>query len=172
MVLINLIGFNILAQKLKNHISYKIQHQIDSIQFWEHSLTDYVRVSEKQKIGTLTLSRTEKVCKKDSSQSFVPQIQFDIYPIALADSIETLESERALKTSCCYPKCGATMIKTKDYIFWSDPWSVKASFNCSSDAIDYTRENANKIMSTVQNEHFETIFELVEALPTKQNKGF
>ena len=114
----------------------------------------------------MTLSRTENIYKKDSTQFFIPQIQFDIYPIALADSIETLESERMIKLSCCYPKCGATIIKTKDYIFWSVPWSIKASFNCSNDAIDYTRGNARKIILSVSNLNFENIFDLVNALPT------
>jgi len=113
---------------------------IDPLHLWQYQFTSTADSSDK--LVTLLLRRTEEI--KNEKKSITPEITFDIYPVALADSIYNFESGRTMQLSYCSPRCGETIVQSTNFFFWSDPWSIICAFRCSE--MDYTRANAWLIM--------------------------
>ncbi len=143
------------------------EQNVDSLNLWEFSFSKDT-VNDK-KIGTLILRRKEYVHSKDGTMKITPKISFDIYPVSMTDSISKFESERVMLLSCCYPKCGATIKSTKNFVFWSNPWSITCALDCNG--IDYTRRNAELILNKVMNQSYHSIEELINDLAIEQIKN-
>jgi hypothetical protein len=158
-IIIFLALFNILEIHAQN-FDLTLEQHVDSLNLWEFSFSKDTATEEK--IGTLILRRKEYVYSKDGTRKITPKISFDIYPISMADSISKFESERSMLLSCCYPKCGATIKSTKNFLFWSNPWSITSALDCNG--IDYTRRNAKLILDKVMSQNYNSIEELISDL--------
>lgn len=162
-ILICLIGVkHINAQNLELNSIQKT----DSIIFWEFSFTK--ESGTNKKISTLILKRNRDVFSNDKSKKITPKIAFEIYPISDLDSISKIETKRLMMLSCCYPICGATIITTKNFVFWSNPWSITSAFYCNG--IDYTRKNAELILDKVSKQNYNSIEELIADLTIEKIK--
>tara|TARA_B100000795_G_C22792236_1_gene437511 strand:- start:2017 stop:2526 length:510 start_codon:yes stop_codon:yes gene_type:complete len=144
-----------------------VEQHVDSLNLWEFSFSKDTVTDEK--IGTLILRRKENVYSKDGTRKITPKISFDIYPVSMTDSISKFESERMIHLSCCYPECGATIESTKNFVFWSDPWSITSALDCNG--VDYTRKNAELILDRIINQSYNSIEELINDLAIEQIKN-
>ena len=144
-----------------------LEQHVDSLDLWEFDFSK--NKVDDEKIGTLILIRKEDVYSKDRTKKIRPKISFDIYPVSMIDSISKIESERVMLLSCCYPKYGATIRSTKNFVFWSNPWSITSAIKCNG--IDYTRKNAELILDRVMNQNYNSIDELINDLAIEQIKN-
>lgn len=164
-----LIFFALIAVQRLNaqDIDFTRNQNVDSLNLWEFSFSRDSNNDEK--VGILFFKRKKDIYSNDSAKKITPQITFEIYPISMANSISNFESERTKGLSCCRPICGATIITTKSFVFWSDPWSITSALNCSG--VDYTRKNARLILEQVKNGSYFTIEELIGELSINQIKN-
>uniref|UniRef100_UPI00404B7A80 hypothetical protein n=1 Tax=Flavobacterium sp. TaxID=239 RepID=UPI00404B7A80 len=146
---------------ISQDFSITFKQNIDSLNLWKFRFS---AVKENNHmLGTLVFISVKDIYSEDKSKSITPYIAFEIYPIAFADSIKKLENNRVISLSCCYPVCGATIETTENFVFWSNPWSVKASLGCNG--VDYTRKNAELILQFVKLKKYDSVEELINELP-------
>lgn len=157
------LSINTFAQKEIDEPWFLSKVNKDSLDMWEYEFTESNDSSENGKLGEIYFRRKQAVTDSSSNTSIIPAITFSIYPISKSDSIGKLEAEFLPMLSCCYPSCGATIFKTKDYVFWSNPFQIKCAFGCSP--LDYTRWNAHKIIRSVSSKHYNSLLELINDLP-------
>ncbi|WP_196888582.1 hypothetical protein [Aureivirga sp. CE67] len=141
-----------------------IVKNIDSLEMWEYNFQ--TETENNDNYGVLEFKRKEKIEKEN--EVLIPSISFDIYPLALFDSISKFETNRLMALSCCYPKCGATVESIGNFVLWSDPFSITSSFECNG--IDYTRGNVREIFKILKQHKNKTIEELLENLPIDKRK--
>ncbi|KXX70881.1 hypothetical protein [Flammeovirga sp. SJP92] len=148
-------------------IEFRFKQNTDSLDLWEFRFEK--DTLDNERIGLLTLIRKKDIYSSDSSKRITPLVKFEIYPVEIADSIAKFESDRIMELSCCYPRCGATLKTTKNFIFWSNPWSITAALDCNG--IDYTRKNAELILEKVASQNFDFIDELINELTIDEIKN-
>ncbi len=165
---------NIYSQNLKDYINdktlsnYEINTNKDSLNLWEYKYDN--SYNGDNKLGELILQRKEYIKNNITRDSLLPRIKFFIYPSSYSDSISQLETTRGMKLSCLYPNCGATIIDTKKYIFWSDPYSIDCTLKSSINKIDYTRWNAKNVLRKAINKDYASLKDLINNLPIKKNE--
>lgn len=151
-----------------NEFTFEFDVSKDSLNLWEYNYTDS-KDNKDGKFGVLLLQRKNYVKDSIENDSLLPKILLSIYPLSHFDTISQFEKKRVMMLSCCYPKCGATIVKNKNFVLWSNPFSIKCAFNCSG--IDYTRWNAKNILKQVTEKEYGSIMELLKDLPIENNEN-
>lgn len=148
--------------------AYEFEVNRDSLLSWEFNYIDS-KGNNDGKIGELIFQRSNFVKDSIMGDSLLPRILFSIYPVSNLDSIYQFEKSRIMAISCCYPVCGATIIKTRNFVLYSDPFEINSAFNCSG--VDYTRWNVKNILKHIIDNEYVSLKDLLKEIPIMINEN-